>query len=185
MQAAAGLFAAQGYSGATTRAIAEAAGVNELTLFRHFETKKNLFMQVVGHYSPLPEMARLLAERLSGDPRQDLVWIGRYFLGAILERRAAVLMTLYEAERFPEVRSASAQVPRQQRDLLAGYLRAQMERGYIRKADANMLAQAFLGIFFAYAIQRSLFEEPPLGEQELKSVVELYVEIFLDGVAAP
>jgi uncharacterized protein YneF (UPF0154 family) len=48
-----------------------------------------------------------------------------------------------------------------------------------------MLAQAFLGIFFAYAIQRSLFEEPPLGEQELKSVVELYVEIFLDGVAAP
>jgi len=37
------LFEKNGYSAATTREIAELAGVSEVTLFRHFETKRNLF----------------------------------------------------------------------------------------------------------------------------------------------
>lgn len=36
------LFGKQGYHGTTTRAIAERAGVAELTLFRRFKTKENL-----------------------------------------------------------------------------------------------------------------------------------------------
>ncbi len=43
LEAALNLFAEKGYSGATTRVIAEKAGVSELTLFRKFKTKKNLF----------------------------------------------------------------------------------------------------------------------------------------------
>ena len=42
LAAAAQIFAEQGYIRATTRAIAAAAGVNEVTLFRHFGSKKNL-----------------------------------------------------------------------------------------------------------------------------------------------
>lgn len=43
LDAALDLFAEKGYNGATTRVIAENAGVSELTLFRKFKTKKNLF----------------------------------------------------------------------------------------------------------------------------------------------
>jgi TetR/AcrR family transcriptional regulator len=41
------LFARKGYKGATTRAIAQKAGVSELTLFRKFETKEKLFDQTI------------------------------------------------------------------------------------------------------------------------------------------
>ena len=37
------LFAEKGYKGATTSDIARNAGVSELTIFRKFETKENLF----------------------------------------------------------------------------------------------------------------------------------------------
>ena len=37
------IFAEKGYKGATTRSIATEAGVHDSTLFRKFETKKNLF----------------------------------------------------------------------------------------------------------------------------------------------
>src|SRR5580658_6996329 len=46
LEAAARIFARDGLSGATTREIARAAGVNEVTLFRHFHTKENLVSAV-------------------------------------------------------------------------------------------------------------------------------------------
>jgi len=48
LDAAALVFARDGLSGSTTRAIAEEAGVNEVTLFRHFQTKDRLLAAVVG-----------------------------------------------------------------------------------------------------------------------------------------
>jgi len=47
MDAALKVSADYGYKGATTRAIAEESGFNELTLFRKFKTKENLFNEVL------------------------------------------------------------------------------------------------------------------------------------------
>lgn len=47
MDAALKEFAEKGYAGAKTKVIAERSGLSEMTLFRRFETKKNLFNQVL------------------------------------------------------------------------------------------------------------------------------------------
>ncbi|KPC86144.1 TetR family transcriptional regulator, partial [Streptomyces sp. NRRL WC-3753] len=39
------MFAAQGYDATTTAAVAERAGVSEMTLFRHFATKEALLLE--------------------------------------------------------------------------------------------------------------------------------------------
>ena len=49
LDAALKIFAEKGYRGATTRAIATKADVNDSTLFRKFQTKKNLFSSVMKH----------------------------------------------------------------------------------------------------------------------------------------
>ncbi|HEY9873152.1 MAG TPA: helix-turn-helix domain-containing protein, partial [Candidatus Obscuribacterales bacterium] len=46
LRAAQRLFAQQGYEGTTTRDLAQAAGVAEGTLFRHFATKKAILIEV-------------------------------------------------------------------------------------------------------------------------------------------
>src|ERR1019366_1179360 len=48
LSAAARVFARDGLDGATTKAISREAGVNEVTLFRHFGTKERLLEAVVG-----------------------------------------------------------------------------------------------------------------------------------------
>ncbi|HEY4988825.1 MAG TPA: helix-turn-helix domain-containing protein, partial [Opitutaceae bacterium] len=48
LSAAARVFARDGLEGATTRTISREAGVNEVTLFRHFGTKEHLLEAVVG-----------------------------------------------------------------------------------------------------------------------------------------
>ncbi len=41
------LFASKGFKGATTRATAEAAGVSEALIFRHFATKEKLYDAII------------------------------------------------------------------------------------------------------------------------------------------
>src|SRR5262245_12522423 len=47
LEVAFGLFARKGYEGATTREIAEKAGINEALLFRHFSSKENLYWTMI------------------------------------------------------------------------------------------------------------------------------------------
>jgi len=57
LEAALKLFSEKGFKGATTRVIAQESGFSELTLFRKFETKENLFNTVL----------LLNSEKLRGD----------------------------------------------------------------------------------------------------------------------
>jgi AcrR family transcriptional regulator len=178
--AAAQIFAEKGYARATTRALADAAGVNEVTLFRHFGTKQNLFAAVVDEYAA-SAVAATLAERLTGDYRHDLRLMGEYLMQVLLERRDAVRLMLCEADHFPEVREVMAQNPRQLRQMLAAYLRQQMEQGRVRPLHAEAAAQAFWGMFFAYSISLFLLDEPVQPELTSEDIVELFVSIFVDG----
>ncbi|MEW5869866.1 MAG: TetR/AcrR family transcriptional regulator [Chloroflexota bacterium] len=182
LSAAAQEFAARGYAGATTRAIAGVAGVSELTLFRHFETKKNLFVAVIAQQSPISMLQATLGAQMTGEIRHDLHLIGSNFLQAILQRREVILLTLREAEQLPEVRQASQQVPLQQRQMLAGYLKMQMEQGVLRPQDPELAAQAFLGLFFAYAISQSLTAESGEQPRSVEAVTQTFVDIFLNGM---
>ncbi len=55
LDAALKVFARKGYDAATTRSIAEESGFTEMTLFRKFGTKKNLFDQVMNRGNQLIE----------------------------------------------------------------------------------------------------------------------------------
>jgi AcrR family transcriptional regulator len=182
LEAAAQVFAEKGYARATTRALAEAAGVNEVTLFRHFGSKEGLFSAVIEAYAA-PALNTAIAADLTGDYRRDLLTMGGHVLGALLERREAMRLMLCEAEHFPEVRQALAQNPRQLRQALAGYLRQQMDRGRVRPLHAEAAAQAFWGMFFAYTFSLWLMDEPLDPALSTEEVVAEFVDIFVNGTA--
>jgi AcrR family transcriptional regulator len=183
MEAAAQVFAEKGYARATTRALAAAAGVNEVTLFRHFGNKQNLFAAIIEDFAA-PALTAAFEARLTGDYRQDLLTMGSLVLGLMLERRDAMRMMLCEAEHFPEVRQVLAQNPRQLRQALSAYLQQQMERGRVRPLHSETAAQAFWGMFFAYSISLWLLDEEVQGPVPTQQIVEQYVDIFVQGTAS-
>lgn len=179
LQAASQEFSSRGFSGATTQSIASRAGVNELTLFRHFQSKKNLFLEVIAHYSAMPDIQNTLKQHLSGDLRQDMLLIASRTYQILQERSRHIITTLHEAQLFPEVRQVSAQMQWQQTAMLADYLDRQMQRGALRKLEPQLAAQAFMGMLFSYAIQQSL-SDTALDESE--HVITSFVDIFLSGL---
>jgi AcrR family transcriptional regulator len=184
LQAASQVFAEQGYARATTRALAAAAGVNEVTLFRHFGSKKGLFSAIIEAHAA-PALSTAMASRLTDDYRRDLLFMGSHVLQAMLERRDAMRLMLCEAEHFPEVRQVLAENPRQLRQALAGYLRQQMDRGRVRPLHAAAAAQAFWGMFFAYTTSLWLLDEPLDPELSTEELLEQFVDIFVEGTLAP
>jgi AcrR family transcriptional regulator len=182
IQGAAQVFGEMGYDGATTRAIAEATGVNEVTLFRHFGNKKNIFMAVIERFSALPGLRSALAEQLTGNYYEDLATLGHHFLARMLEHRRSILMSLCMAERLPEVRQVVAQPPPQQQQMLSGYLRQQIERGVVRDLPSpELAAKLFFGMLFEFAISQPLLDGTPLEHIPPEEVVAQVVDIFVRG----
>ena len=182
IQGAAQVFSQKGYEGATTRAIAKAAGVNEVTLFRHFGNKKNIFMAVIEHFSALPGLEAAMKDQLTGDYRQDLTKLGTYFLTTMLKQRKAILMSLCTAERLPEIRDVVAQPPTRQQQMLSTYLRQQIERGVVRDLPSpELAAQMFFNSLFEYAISQPLYANTPVARIPPEDVVAQFVDIFVRG----
>jgi AcrR family transcriptional regulator len=178
--AAARVFAEAGYARSTTRALAAAAGVNEVTLFRHFGSKKNLFAAVIEQFGG-PAVTISLRAQLTGNYRQDLLIIGRQLLQLLLERKDALRLMLCEATHFPEVQEVMVQNPRQIRLMLAEYLRQQIANGQVRPLHPEAMAQSFLGMFFSYAIATGLLEDTMDPELSTEDLMAQFVDIFVMG----
>jgi AcrR family transcriptional regulator len=182
IQASAQVFGKMGYDGATTRAIAEAAGVNEVTLFRHFGNKKNIFMAMIEQYSALPGLRAALEEQITGNYREDLLTLGNHFMTMMLKRRRNILMSMCAAERLPEIREAVARPPTQQQQMLSGYLREQIARGVVRDLpNPDLAAEMFFGMLFEFAISRPLYAGTPAAEIPAEDAVAQSVDIFVRG----
>jgi len=70
LKAAATVFSQHGFRGSTTRRIADAAGVNEVTLFRYFKSKEALLQEAISSSSGEPFAAQLPEAPL--DPEEEL-----------------------------------------------------------------------------------------------------------------
>jgi len=183
MEAATKLFSEKGYAGATTRAIAEMAGVNDVTLFRHFGTKENLAQEIMDQLGG-PAIATDLQHQFSGNYLQDLTFFGRAMLSVMSERSNEMRMAICEAGNFPEFREIVAENPRQLRKILAGYFERQMEAGIMRKGIPELLAQAFLGMFFSYVVLENFLLDsiqPGVSQEE---IVDEFVTLFIQGTLA-
>lgn len=92
--AAADLFQKQGIRGVGVEAIAEAAGTNKMTLYRHFASKDELIAEWArGIVAQKEKLWEELEAKFPGDPRQQLIeWSKRVAAKlAEMERRGSML----------------------------------------------------------------------------------------------
>jgi AcrR family transcriptional regulator len=183
IEAASSLFSEFGYTGTTTRAIAELAGVNEVTIFRHFGTKEHLAMEIMNQFGG-PALAEELEKELSGNYHQDLLQMGWKIMQVMSERNLAIRMAICEAGHFPEFQQVVVENPRQLRRMLARYFDSQMENGHIHKEHPELLAQAFLGMFFSYLVLEGFLGDTLQPELSLEQITEKFVNLFVQGTSA-
>ena len=100
LEAAFEAVVAHGYAGATTRRIAQIAGVNEVTLFRKFGNKANLLKEVIRREA---EAVLEHSVHYTGDLEADGVALVESYQALIRRRGRAIPILLVELPRRPEL----------------------------------------------------------------------------------
>jgi AcrR family transcriptional regulator len=183
IDAAVEVFADKGYARSTTRAIAAAAHVNEVTLFRHFGNKLNLLAEVIHHYSIVPGLQNLLNTQMTGDYRQNLMNLAGLFFRQAVRQRSMVRLTMCEAHQIPELGEVFARNSQQSSELLTEYFRRQIEDGMVRRElQPDWLGRAFFGMVIAHGMGLRRFKDGQIvHETPPDSAIEQFVDIFARG----
>ena len=182
LAAAVRVFEECGSRGATTRRIAEEAGVNEVTLFRHFGSKEKLLLEALA-WTSTRTGARVKYELPSepADPAAELTKWCHLHLRMVHERRMLIRTSMAEYDANPCVGSCAAEIPTMIADSLRSYLMKLQELG-IASQDFDVYAATALlmGAVFSDAMGRDI--TPGRFPYTLEEAAERYASLFLKSI---
>ncbi len=166
----------RGYAGATTKQIAEAAGISEVTLFRKYGNKVTLLAQAID--AVLVETDLSATTRYTGDLVSDLLRVVEAYQAISASNGQFIAIMLAELPRFPD-QAHLIEVPfriiRAIGELLARY----QAEGQLQEEEPLHTVAALLGPLIGLNLMRSSGMEstaPPLDPAA-------HVERFLMGRA--
>jgi AcrR family transcriptional regulator len=171
----------KGKRGATTREIADVAGVNEATLFRHFGTKEALLVACAQHFCGYLELADVAAQR-SGDLAEDLLVLARMMFARFESLQDMIRWSLVEQEYERDIFAETTWRPQLAiLAVLTDFMQRRVDAGELH-GEAQKLAMVFLGVVFMHALGSKKFPNSPLHRVEPDEALRFYIDVFLNGV---
>ena len=179
LHAAAKVYAETGFRGTTTRRVAIEAGVNEITLFRHFGNKEALLKAALQRI-PSPAAAGLADPE---DPEPQLFAWAYGLYQHWYEGRNLICRVMGDMVEHPELAPTLCEEPGCEHQTLSRYLDRMRELGlasapFHSEAAAGML----MGAIFTHAVWRDHYNDPTLPPADV--VVRQFVALLLGAVGA-
>jgi AcrR family transcriptional regulator len=173
LQVAIRVYAEAGYHGTTTRRLAEEAGVNEVTLFRHFGSKDALLRAAVERFAS-SSSAHLDFE--TSDPDAELRRWAHSVFEHFYGKRNFIRRVMADMVEFPEMAPRFCDNQDQEWHQLAAWLRRLTERGLLPVREPLLVETTgglLLGALLTHALWRDYIPDVPPAD--------LCVDGFIDG----
>jgi AcrR family transcriptional regulator len=184
LEAAEQLFAKHGYEGTTTRELAQAVGIAEGTLFRHFPTKKAILTEVVtqGWIEILTDLLTELSEMKNFQTIQQVL---QHRMMNMTRNWARLKVCFMESQAHPDLQEhIQTNVISKMTDVAEVFFATAIERGIYRPMNPKIVAHVFLGMFAIAGFSQNTLLEPGHSLQGLQEMSEGLADIFLHGVLA-
>ncbi len=180
------VFSKRGFSGATTREIAAAAGVTEAIIFRHFATKEQLYAAILDR------------RRLDAGGGEWLCSIQNYMdqnddEGLIRSLIAKIIHVVREDSKYERVLLYAAleghelaamyheKFTHPIREMLTDYIARRQREGGLRKMNASAVLAAMGGMAQHYAMHTHMCHYKDAGFSD-EEAVETFTRIMMDGI---
>lgn len=186
------LFSQHGFSGTTTKKIAEASGVSEAMVFRHFARKSDIYNAILdnkqcheGMRFPWEENVALQEAIATGD---DYSVFYNLALNALTKQQADeafMRLLFYSALEEHELadRFFNEFVERIY-EFIGGYIERRQEEGAIREVNPRIVVRAFMGMMIHHSLNNILWDKKRrILDITNEEAAKNFAEILLHGVA--
>ena len=197
------LFSERGFRGTTTKQIAQAAGVSEAIIFRHFATKEDLYRAIIDYKA----CAGPVEGGKRGDAPRSVAESIRSSVGqlmaekddrAVFEHIALSMMRHHEDDtEFLRLLFYSALEGHQLSQLfwernvrlmyefLGAYVRERQREGAFRAIDPLLVVRAFTGMIIHHSVTNTLWDKSrTLLNVSNEAAAHAFTEILLGGIRA-
>ena len=185
------LFSQKGFRGTTTKEIAQAAGVSEAMVFRHFATKQELYSAILDHkayasgrFDPAETAAVPMGRK------DDRAVFESLALGALAHHEndpQFQRLLLYSAlEKHELAQMFFDQIVRHVYDFLGNYIRERQQDGAFIEIDPAIVVRCFIGMVMHHSLNNNLWD-PNRRLLNLSNEVaaKYFTDILLKGITVP
>lgn len=185
LQAAFELISDKGYAAISTREIALRAGVAEVTIFRRFASKENLFRQTAQHYSTIPILEELIPTILDKPIKEGIELLVHAYLDRLSDNKAWIRIFQMELQRDPETfkplfRSFLDELHR----VCGNYFSEIAKRSSQICCDPQIAARVFVMLCYGYFQVENMQLGNGRRSAENKPLIDAMVQMICQGVTA-
>lgn len=180
LEVAINLFSQKGYDSITIKDIANEANVSEMTVFRHFGNKLNLFNKSFTEYIYIPQFKYFFENNLTYNLKDDLLKISQIYQKTMENNKKIISIELKNNEFIPNSKSPLEIFPLTLKKELINYLLEMQNKGFIsQKRNLEALAGNFLSINFGLFFNVNFLPEL-LKYNSLENYLEDYIDSFIN-----
>lgn len=192
LETAVDLFSKHGFSGTTTKKIAEAAGVSEAMVFRHFASKDELYGAILHskvceggeHQFPWEGNADLQEAMRAKDDHKVFYLLALGALQKHHEDQRFMRLLFYSAledhvlaEQFVQEFIAGIYV------FLGNYIEMRQKDGAMRNVNPRIAVRAFMGMLIHHSLNYILWDKKrQLLNIPTEEAARNFADILLDGI---
>lgn len=184
------LFSQRGFRGTTTKEIAQAAGVSEAMVFRHFATKEELYAAILDHKACSGtnfEPAAMAADAISRkDDRGVFESLARGALDHHEQDPEFQRLLLHSAlEKHELAQMFFDEFVRKVYEFLGGYIRERQREGALIEIDPAIVVRAFIGMVMHHSLNNNLWDPSRrLLNISNEQAARNFTNILMDGITA-
>lgn len=170
----------KGYSGATTKNIAKLAGVNECTIFRRFEGKKEIVMAAM----EFPKWNPGLSESdfpYHGSLEEDLTSFSTTYMAKVTPQMVKISIGLRSAELEDAALPGIMKVPMVFKKVLMNYFTQMIADGNMVDCDVETLALQFIAMNFGFVFLDASFGNKLVGVSK-EEYIRNSIRVFASGI---
>ncbi len=173
LASAAGMFANFGYNGVSTRDIATSAGVNEVTIYRHYPRKRDLYVAVLDAELQEVKLRGDLLARVAeaGNAKMAVARTFELIAATLTDRQDLLRLVQYSALELgndidPLLRKHLGELI----EVIARYLDPWVCKGELRCSSAKALVLSLIGIILSHRSLHRLFSGDGSGAETMLRV---------------
>jgi AcrR family transcriptional regulator len=178
------LFAQKGYDSITTKEIASHCNISEAGLYKYFNSKEQLYDQVLKSVADKFEPGMLFEQlKDSKDIRQILQKIAFNIIDLYKRDSNAPRLLLYSSlNTHPRAKQVFVSVRMPYVNFLTNKLRRLISKGLIKPVKPEITARCFVGMVFDCSLNLNLWKGMSGRSYDPETIVKNNVGIYVDGL---